>query len=75
MHPHLNSVLATERHRELLAEAHRRRLAAAASPPVALRLRLGRHLASLGSRIAGTQLIGDMQRSLTREEEGPWKSC
>lgn len=53
MHPDLTAALAAEHRRELLATADRRRLAAAAVPPAALRLRLGQRLVSVGLRISG----------------------
>jgi hypothetical protein len=54
MVPQLQGELAAEHQHDLRREAVRRRLAAEAAPPAALRLRVGRSLVSLGERIAGT---------------------
>ena len=47
MHPYLSEAMAAEHRRDLLADAHRHRLAAAAAPPAALRPRLARWLGSI----------------------------
>ena len=57
MDPYL-SMVAAERHRELIAAADRHRLAAAAASPAALRRRVGLRLVRIGDRLAGNgQLI------------------
>ena len=52
MNSYLSMALAADRHRELLAAADRRRLAAEAPRPTALRRRVGLRLISMGTRLA-----------------------
>lgn len=75
MLPDLPTAVATERQKDLRAAAARSRLAAAAAPPAALRLRLGRQLVSIGLRIAEpSRLVHHPSSSFIGEEEGLWKS-
>lgn len=53
MLPDLRTAVAAEYQTDLRVAADRRRLAAVAAPPAALRLRLGRRLVSPGSGISG----------------------
>lgn len=54
MHPDLMAALVAEHHRNLLADADRRRLAAVGALSPGLRPKLGRYLVSVGMRISGT---------------------
>jgi hypothetical protein len=53
MLPDLRAAVAAEYQNDLRVAADRRRLAAAAAPPAALRLRLGRRLDFLHVRLSG----------------------
>ena len=53
MLPDLRTAVVAEYQKDLRIAAERRRLAAVAAPPAALRPRLGRRLGALQARIAG----------------------
>jgi hypothetical protein len=74
MVPDLRTAVATEYQKDLRLAADRRRLAAAAAPPAALRLRLGRRLGLNRMPISGpSKALRHPTGSFIGKEEG-WKS-
>jgi hypothetical protein len=73
MLPDLRMAVVAEYQRDLRTVAERRRLAAAAAPPAALRPRLGRSLGALRARIAGPSRQIVTRSAHSRREEEAWK--
>jgi hypothetical protein len=73
MLPDLRTALVAEYQRDLRTVAERRRLAAVAAPPAALRPRLSRRLGALRARIAGLSSPIVTRSTHSRGKEESWK--
>jgi hypothetical protein len=73
MLPDLRTAVAAEYQKDLRIVAERRRLAAVAAPPAALRPRLGRRLGALRARIAGPSRQIVTRSTHSRRKEEAWK--
>ncbi len=73
MLPDLRTAVVAEYQNDLRTVAERRRLAAAAAPPAALRPRLGRPLGALRARIAGSSRPVVTRSTHSRRKEELWK--
>ena len=73
MLPDLRTAVVTEYQNDLRTVAERRRLAAVAAPPAALRPGLGRRLGALRARIAEPSRPVATHSTHARRKEEPWK--
>lgn len=73
MLPDLRTAVVAEYQKDLRIVAERRRLAAVAAPPAALRPRLGRRLEALRARIAGPSRQIVTRSTHSRRKEEAWK--
>jgi hypothetical protein len=73
MLPDLRTAVVAEYQKDLRTVAERRRLAAVAAPPAALRPRLGRRLGALRGRVAGPSRRIVTRSTHSRRKEGAWK--
>jgi hypothetical protein len=73
MLPDLRTALVAEYQRDLRTVAERRRLAAVAAPPAALRPRLSRPLGARRARIARPSRPIVTRSTHSRGKEGTWK--
>ena len=73
MLPDLRTAAVAEYQKDLRIAAERRRLAAAAAPPAALRPRLGPRLGALRARIAGSSGQIVTRSAHSRRKEEAWK--
>ena len=73
MLPDLRTAVVTEYQNDLRIAAERRRLAAVAAPPAALRPGLGRRLGALRARIAGASRPVATRSTHSRRKEEAWK--
>jgi hypothetical protein len=73
MLPDLRTAVVAEYQKDLRTVAERRRLAAVAAPPAALRPRLGRRLGALRARMAGPSRPIVTRSSHSPRKEESWK--
>jgi hypothetical protein len=73
MLPDLRTAVVAEYQRDLRIAAERRRLAAVAAPPAALRPRLGPRFGALRARIAGPSRRIVTRSTNSRGKEEAWK--
>jgi hypothetical protein len=73
MLPDLRTAVVAEYQNDLRTVAERRRLAAAAAPPAALRPGLGPRLGALRARIAGPSRRIVIRSAHSRRKEEAWK--
>jgi hypothetical protein len=73
MLPDLRTAVVAEYQKDLRIAAERRRLAAVAAPPAALRPRLIRRLGALRARIAGPSRPIATRSTHSRRKEEAWK--